>query len=150
VQLAAEGLGVSERTVRRWIEAGRATGEFGRRPRGRFEVTDQVRERLAFWRGNVAAVHRELVEAADGCDPAAPSRQTLQRAVGRDVLRGDRAGLRRGERTMCSCSDLGGTATKCGKPTMSRQTAIMRTGRGSFDPWPSRLASGMVWIDTGQ
>jgi putative transposase len=97
VQLAAEGLGVSERTVWRWIEAGRARGELGQRPRDRFEVTDQVRERLAFWRGNVAAVHRELAEAARGGGPAAPSRQTLQRAVGRDVLRGDRAGLRSGE-----------------------------------------------------
>ena len=97
VQLAAEGLGVSERTAWRWIEAGRARGELDQRPRGRFEVTDQVRERLAFWRGNVAAVHRELVEAANGGGPAAPSRQTLQRAVGRDVLRGDRAGLRSGE-----------------------------------------------------
>jgi putative transposase len=56
-------------------------------------VTDQVRERLAFWRGNVAAVHRELIEAARGGGPAAPSRQTLQRAVGR----GDRVGLRSGE-----------------------------------------------------
>jgi putative transposase len=96
VQLAAEGLGVSERTVWRWVEAGRARGELGQRPRGRFEVTDQVRERLAFWRGNVAAVHREIVEAAKGGGQAAPSRQTLQRAVGRDVLGGDRAGLRSG------------------------------------------------------
>ena len=124
VQLAAEGLGVSERTVWRWIEAGRARGELDQRPRGHFEVTDQVRERLAFWRGNVAAVHRELVEAAKGGGPAAPSRQTLQRAVGRDVLRGNRAACAAvnspAGRTMCSCSDLGGTATRCGKPTMLR------------------------------
>jgi MFS transporter, DHA2 family, multidrug resistance protein len=44
-------------------------------------VTDQVRERLAFWRGSVAAVHRELAEAANGGGPAAPSRQTLQAMV---------------------------------------------------------------------
>ncbi len=78
VQLAAEGLGVSERTVWRWIEAYRARGELDQRPRGRFEVTDQVRERLAFWRGNVAAVHRELAEAAKGGGPggAEPSDAT--------------------------------------------------------------------------
>src|ERR1039457_7541705 len=87
---------VSRSGLWRWIGAGRARGELGQRPRGRFEVTDQVRERLAFWRGNVAAAHRELVEAGRGGGPAAPSRPTLQRAVGRDVLRGDRAGLASG------------------------------------------------------
>ena len=56
-----------------------------------------MRERLAFWRGNVAAVHRELVEAERAGGPAAPSRPTLQRAVQRDLLPGDRAGLRQGE-----------------------------------------------------
>ena len=95
VVLAAEGLAVSERTVWRWVEAARASGQLDRRHKGRFVVTDQVRERLAFWRGNVAAVHRELVEAAGSGGPPAPSRQTLQRAVERDVLRGDRVGLRR-------------------------------------------------------
>ena len=98
VVLAAEGLNVSQRTMWRWVETARVSGEAGQRPRAHFVVTDQLRERLAFWRGNVAAVHRELVEAAGSGGPPAPSRQTLQRAVERDVLRGDRAGLRRGER----------------------------------------------------
>jgi putative transposase len=80
------------------VEAARASGQLDRRHKGRFEVTDEVRERLAFWRGNVAAVHRELVDAARSGGPPAPSRQTLQRAVDRDVLRGDRAGLRHGKR----------------------------------------------------
>jgi putative transposase len=87
------GLGAGTRTRQLRV----AAGELGQRPRGRSEVTGQVRERLAFWRGNVAAVHRDLVEAARGGGPAAPSRQAPQRAVGRDVLRGDRAGLRSGE-----------------------------------------------------
>lgn len=98
VVLAAEGLAVSERTVWRWIAAARASGELEPRHRGRFVVTDPVRERLAFWRGNVAALHRELVEAAGSGGPPAPSRQTLQRAVERDLSLGDRAGLRHGER----------------------------------------------------
>jgi putative transposase len=98
VLLAAEGLGVSERTVWRWLERVRANGGLGRQSRDHFEVTGEVRQRLAFWRGNVAAVHRELLEAANSAGTAAPSRATLQRAVERDILRGDRAGLRRGER----------------------------------------------------
>lgn len=98
VLLAAEGLGVSARTVWRWLERARATGDVDQPLRGHFEVTDQVRQRLAFWRGNIAAVHRELLEAAKIDGTPAPSRQTLQRAVERDVLRGDRAGLRHGER----------------------------------------------------
>jgi putative transposase len=39
-----------------------------------------------------------LVEAAGSGGPPAPSRQTLQRAVERDLSLGDRAGLRHGER----------------------------------------------------
>ena len=66
--------------------------------RSHFVVTEQMRQRLAFWRGNVAALHRELVEQAEATGERVPSRQTLQRAVERDVSRGDRAGLRHGER----------------------------------------------------
>jgi len=98
VLLAAGCLGVSARTVWRWLGQARAGGALVRRGREHFKVTDLVRERLAFWRGNVAAVHRELVEEATAAGKTAPSRQTLQRAVERDILRGDLAGLRRGER----------------------------------------------------
>jgi putative transposase len=55
VALAAAGLKVSQRTVWRWIETARVSGEVGQRPRTHFVVTDRLRERLAFWRGNVAA-----------------------------------------------------------------------------------------------
>jgi putative transposase len=92
VELAAGALGVSSRTVWRWVRQARAGEGLDCRPRGRFVVTDEVRQRLAFWRGNAAAVHRELVEAARNGGPAAPSLSTLQRAVARDVLAGDRAG----------------------------------------------------------
>jgi putative transposase len=98
VELAAGGLGVSSRTVWRWVRQARAGQGLGRRPRGRFQVTDEIRQRLAFWRGNAAAVHRELVEAARNGSPVAPSLSTLQRAVARDLLAGDRAGLTGGER----------------------------------------------------
>ncbi|MCW2133409.1 putative transposase [Arthrobacter sp. VKM Ac-2550] len=96
VRLAAEGSDVSERTVWRWLAQARSEGEV-QSPRERFEITDEVRERLAFWRGNVSAVHRELVAAA-GEGGKRPSRATVQRAVARDVLRGELAGLRGGER----------------------------------------------------
>lgn len=97
-RLVAVGLGVSLRTVWRWVETARAAGDLDERPRGHFVVTEQMRHRLAFWRGNVAALHRELVEQAEATGERVPSRQTLQRAVERDVSRGDRAGLRHGER----------------------------------------------------
>lgn len=96
----------------------------GRRPRGRFLVTDEIRQRLAFWRGNAAAVHRELVEAARNGGPVAPSLSTLQRAVARDVLAGDRAGLAGGERAGRAFDVFGAAAhhpaTRCGRPIMSR------------------------------
>lgn len=98
VELAAGGLGVSSRTVWRWVRQARAGEGLGRRPRVRFLVTDEIRQRLAFWRGNAAAVHRELVEAERNGGPVAPSLSTLQRAVARDLLPGDRAGLAGGER----------------------------------------------------
>ena len=98
VELAAGGLGVSSRTVWRWVRQARAGQGLGRRPRGRFVVTDEIRQRLAFWRGNAAAVHRELVAAARNGGSVAPSLSTLQRAVARDLLAGDRAGLSGGER----------------------------------------------------
>lgn len=60
-------------------------------------ITDEVRQRLAYWRGNVVAVHCELVDAAAAGGPAAPSLATLYRAVNRQLSPGDRAGLRKGE-----------------------------------------------------
>ena len=98
VEMVAGAQGVSSRTVWRWVRQARAGEGLDRRPRRRFEVTDEIRQRLAFWRGNAAAVHRELVEAARHGGPVAPSLSTLQRAVARDLLAGDRAGLAGGER----------------------------------------------------
>ena len=91
LRLVATGQSVSTRTVRRWLEVARAAGtsaaSSGRRERrDRFVVTAQVRERLAFWRGNVAAVHRELIDAQTAGGAAAPSLAALHRAIQRDVL----------------------------------------------------------------
>ncbi|MER7721884.1 Mu transposase C-terminal domain-containing protein [Streptomyces flaveolus] len=106
VRVAADALGVSERTVWRWLATAqsdeRAAANPGARSRvdARFTVTPEVRGLLALWKGNVRAVHRELVlRAARQSPPAdAPSLTTLHRAIRRDLTPGERAGLAGGER----------------------------------------------------
>ncbi|MFI6986681.1 hypothetical protein ACIBSV_50225 [Embleya sp. NPDC050154] len=68
VRLAAECLDVSERTMWRWLTEASHSPEAAAAPgtrRGtRFEVTPQLRVLLAYWHGNVSAVHRELLARA--------------------------------------------------------------------------------------
>jgi putative transposase len=75
--------------VWRWVA--QATGRVQPVQRSRFTVDDALRQRLAFWRGNVAAVHRELVRAAADGGPPVPSFPTLHRALSP----GELAGLRK-------------------------------------------------------
>ncbi|WP_406500778.1 Mu transposase C-terminal domain-containing protein [Streptomyces sp. NBC_00846] len=106
VRVAADALGVSERTVWRWLAAAEsdeaAAASPGAPPRAgaRFTITPEVRGLLALWKGNVRAVHRELVlRAARKSPPAdAPSLTTLHRAIRRDLTPGERSGLAGGER----------------------------------------------------
>ncbi|MFG3207297.1 Mu transposase C-terminal domain-containing protein [Streptomyces sp. NPDC048192] len=106
VRVAADALGVSERTVWRWLaEASRderAADEPGARApaKTRFTITPEVRGLLALWKGNGRAVHRQLVlRAARQSSPTdAPSLTTLHRAIRRDLTPGERAGLAGGER----------------------------------------------------
>ncbi|MEC3998881.1 transposase family protein [Actinacidiphila sp. DG2A-62] len=101
VRVAADALGVTERTVWRWLAAaGRdeaAAARPGARAREdtRFTVTPEVRCLLALWKGNVRAVHRELVARAARQSPPGyvPSLTTLHRALRRDLDAGERAGL---------------------------------------------------------
>ncbi|MGW2651874.1 transposase [Streptomyces sp. NPDC001393] len=119
VRLAGECLGVSERTVWRWLAQAEAEPRMaagpGARSVNRFEITAEIRVLLAYWRGNASAVHRQLVvraRAADGeqatavpggapaeavpvLDPV-PSLSTFLRAVRRDLTAGERAALARG------------------------------------------------------
>ncbi|MFD9604749.1 hypothetical protein [Streptomyces sp. NPDC059970] len=105
VRSAADVLGVRERAVWRWLAAAerdeaaaRAPGERAAYP-GRFTVTDEVRALFGLWKGNVAAVHRELTaRAARGEGAPPPSIPTLHRAIRRDLTLGERAGLAGGER----------------------------------------------------
>ncbi|MGW4825608.1 transposase [Streptomyces sp. NPDC004227] len=105
VRSAADMLGVRERAVWRWLAAAEedeaaaaAPGE--RAPHyGRFMVNDEIRALLGLWKGNVAAVHRELTaRAARGEGEPPPSLMTLHRAIRRDLTPGERAGLAGGER----------------------------------------------------
>jgi len=98
VDLVAEVLGASPRTVWRWLAEHTGTGRTGRKPRARFALTDELRERLAFHRGNVARLHQELADEARKAGGTTVSVDTLERAVNRALTPGDRAGLRKGER----------------------------------------------------
>ncbi|MGK5557715.1 helix-turn-helix domain-containing protein, partial [Actinomadura kijaniata] len=51
VREAAAALEVSERTLWRWLRQAREGEGLVRRGRARFEVSDQVRALLAYWRG---------------------------------------------------------------------------------------------------
>lgn len=106
VRVAADALGVSERTVWRWLAAAEsdeaAAADPGARSRAgtRFTISSEVRGLLALWKGNVRAVHRELVLRAARQSPPGdvPSLTTLHRAIRRDLTPGERAGLAGGER----------------------------------------------------
>ncbi|MEU9721000.1 transposase [Streptomyces sp. NPDC047976] len=103
VRTVGETFGVRERAVWRWLAAAEedesaVPGEVTRYY-GRFTVTPDVRALLGLWKGNVAAVHRELTaRAARGEGDLPPSVQTLHRAIRRDLSAGERAGLAGGER----------------------------------------------------
>ncbi|MFE3206350.1 helix-turn-helix domain-containing protein [Embleya sp. NPDC059237] len=85
VHTTARCLGVSERTVWRWLADATTTpataASPGARRSDRFEITPDIRVLPAYWRGNASAVHRELVARARTAtgpgtpagDPAAPA-----------------------------------------------------------------------------
>uniref|UniRef100_UPI0038D21ED5 Mu transposase C-terminal domain-containing protein n=1 Tax=Kitasatospora indigofera TaxID=67307 RepID=UPI0038D21ED5 len=117
VRLVADAVGVSLRTVWRWLAAARTEGRTDARRRERFTVTPHLHARLLLWCGNAAAVHRELLAEAHAAAETAgsdddggqanageaaplvvPSLATLHRAIRRDLNPGQRAALAGGER----------------------------------------------------
>ncbi|WP_369394666.1 hypothetical protein AB5J72_49560 [Streptomyces sp. CG1] len=109
VRAGARVGGVNVRTVWSWLEAARTEGRVERRPRARLELSDRAWEVLAQAGGNVAALHRHLLEAGG----EVPSLASLHRVVRRDLEDGrvppDRAVLRREreeQRTERALADL--------------------------------------------
>ncbi|MFC8898523.1 Mu transposase C-terminal domain-containing protein [Streptomyces cinereoruber] len=72
VRTVADGLGVSERTVWRWLAPPKPPTAPA--PRPRYELSETDRDALAFYRGNVAAVvrARRAVTDGDGTTAGAP------------------------------------------------------------------------------
>lgn len=92
VELCADGAGVPERTVWRWLRTAQVDGRDGRKARPRLEVTEDDVVELARHQGSVAAFHR-----ARSKEGPTPSRGAWSRAFGRALSPGQRAGLARGE-----------------------------------------------------
>lgn len=86
VDQAAEALGVSRRTVWRWIRSGTPSP-----PSRRHELTDEEIRLYYDVRGNVAGVARALEGRA-----GVPNRRTLQRAFNRQLTSEEREYVRRG------------------------------------------------------
>jgi putative transposase len=93
VRLAASSVELSERTMWRWLARARPTGEVTQPRRARFVAGEALR-RLAYWRGNIAALHPKMVAAA------ARRRRASPPYTGRSPVTcrpGSAPGLRKGE-----------------------------------------------------
>lgn len=82
VRAVAETVGVSERTVWRWLEQAKATGQVEAPVRQGYAVSDEVWELLGEAGGNVSELRRRLVAA--GGEVPVPSMSTLCRVIRRD------------------------------------------------------------------
>ncbi|MDQ0681051.1 hypothetical protein QFZ56_007953 [Streptomyces achromogenes] len=78
----AETVGVSERTVWRWLEQAKSTGRAEAPVRQGYAVSDEVWALLGEAGGNVSELRRRLVAA--GGEVAIPSMSTLCRVIRRD------------------------------------------------------------------
>ncbi|GAA0906641.1 hypothetical protein GCM10009574_099070 [Streptomyces asiaticus] len=82
VRAVAETVGVSERTVWRWLEQAKASGRVEEPVRQGYAVSDEVWELLGEAGGNVSELRRRLVAA--GGEVPVPSMSTLCRVIRRD------------------------------------------------------------------
>ncbi|GLW35199.1 hypothetical protein Areg01_81350 [Actinoplanes regularis] len=113
VRLAATGLGVTARSVRRWLEPTAAAEPRPAGPAG-YQLTAADREAFAYFRGNIAAVARARDAAVAGlgqvvgapvpdflvqgwADAPAVTLRTLQRAFERQLTPAELAAWRSGE-----------------------------------------------------
>ncbi|WP_161359137.1 ATP-binding protein [Streptomyces sp. SID3343] len=133
VAVAAEAVGVSERTVWRWLAAARASSRADPPGRHRFTLDDALWACLADLGGNVKALHRRMCAGADkdteGETPSQPPRvvslTTLYHAVRRDLRSGRVLGIARPihgsaadgyDRALADLA-LPGTVDEQGRPT---------------------------------
>ncbi|MFI6875798.1 Mu transposase C-terminal domain-containing protein [Streptomyces sp. NPDC050400] len=96
MRLVADSVGVSKRTVWRWLAQAEQTGSPEKPDRRRFCVTDEIIEVLADYQGNVKRAHERLVELAVAAGEEPPGLTTLHDAIARDLDPGFMAGLRQG------------------------------------------------------
>ncbi|GAA2268411.1 hypothetical protein GCM10010145_48730 [Streptomyces ruber] len=82
VRAVAETVGVSERTVWRWLEQAKTTGQVEAPVRQGYAVSDEVWALLGEVGGNVAELRRWLSAASGGT--LVPSASTLHRVIRRD------------------------------------------------------------------
>lgn len=82
VRAVTETVGVSERTVWRWLEQAKTTGQVEAPVRQGYAVSDEVRALLGEVGGNVAELRRRLAAASGGA--SVPSASTLHRVIRRD------------------------------------------------------------------
>jgi putative transposase len=88
IRSAARALGISERTIRRWLRADPA--DLAARPGPRpYRLTEADREALADWRGSVAAAWR----AQRAAGAPLPALRTFQQAVRGQLSPAERAAL---------------------------------------------------------
>ncbi|MFF2789806.1 Mu transposase C-terminal domain-containing protein [Streptomyces sp. NPDC058049] len=96
VRLVAQSVGVSVRTVWRWLAQAEGTGSPEKPERSRLRITEEIIDVLADYQGNVKRAHEHLTRTAlaAGCEPVGLT--TLHDAIARDLDPGFMAGLREG------------------------------------------------------
>ncbi|KOG54412.1 hypothetical protein ADK76_23365 [Streptomyces griseoflavus] len=92
----ADALDKSPRTVWRWLAEAEAYQRLGPKTRARFEITEDLQDLFAYYRGNVTRVHEELERNAESSGQQVVSLTTLRRAFQRDLAPALRAALREG------------------------------------------------------
>ncbi|OEV06175.1 hypothetical protein AN216_00450, partial [Streptomyces oceani] len=89
VRIVAESVGVSERTVWRWLAQARSSGRVEPAARrGGFVLDDALWSRLADLGGNVSALYRWMTGDQGAASVPVPSLATVLRAVRRDLRAG--------------------------------------------------------------
>lgn len=96
VKLVADSVGVSVRTVWRWLACAEQTGMVERPERRRLRITEEIIDVLADYQGNVKRAHEHLTRLALAAGQEPVGLTTLHDAIARDLDPGFMAGLRQG------------------------------------------------------